>query len=409
MRITQKLTRPALLGLVATLAVLAGAVQATAGSGVVSDPIKLMVIAPVATPIQNYPDAFAGAQAAAEAINKRGGIKGRRIQILTCNTQSNANVAVGCAREAASENVAAVVGHISTLSTLEIPILAQAGIPNVGFQTSGNAIDWTNPYVFPFVGGSTGAYLSIPFAMKKLGKQRFVITYQDVPSAATNAKLARNAARVAGLNVAAAFVLPGATTDFSPYVQKLREANADSVMMINSPGVSGGLIRAATAFGVRPLWSHNTGSIGEPEAAQIGAPSEGMLLGGIYPSFRDTNLAGIKRFVADMQAAGKASDEINLKPLGINAWLSVYAVAEAAKWTRGTVNAASLTRAMRNRKKAVNLFGLVSWKPGVRGPAAFPRWSSVKEYFLTVKGGKIVSWGSQLPAIEPMKSMKYIR
>ena len=118
-------------------------------------------------------------------------------------------------------------------------------------------------------------------------------------------------------------------------MQKLREANADSVMMINSPGVSGGLIRAATTFGVRPLWSHNTGSIGEPEAAQIGAPSEGMLLGGIYPSFRDTNLPGIKRFVAEMTASGKASDEINLKPLGINSWLSVYAVAEAAKWIKG--------------------------------------------------------------------------
>ena len=100
MRLRHRLGRPALLGLVAILAALAAAVSATAGSGAASDPIKLIVIAPVQTPIQNYPDAFAGAQAAAAAINKKGGIKGRRIQILTCNTQSNANVAVACAREA---------------------------------------------------------------------------------------------------------------------------------------------------------------------------------------------------------------------------------------------------------------------------------------------------------------------
>ena len=123
MRLRHTLERPALLGLVAVLAAVAAAVQANAGSGATSPPLKLMVIAPVQTPIQNYPDAFAGAQAAADAINKKGGIKGRRIQILTCNTQSNANVAVACAREAVSEGVAAVVGHISTLSTLEIPIL----------------------------------------------------------------------------------------------------------------------------------------------------------------------------------------------------------------------------------------------------------------------------------------------
>ena len=134
--------------------------------------------------------------------------------------------------------MAAVVGHISTLSTLEIPILAQAGIPDIGFQTSGNAIDWTNRYVFPFVGGlDRGVHLD-PVRDEEA---RQAALRDHLPGRAEHGdecKLARNAARVAGLNMAAAFVLPGATTDFSPYVQKLREANADSVMMINSPGVS---------------------------------------------------------------------------------------------------------------------------------------------------------------------------
>src|SRR5438034_11765619 len=89
-------------------------------------PVKIFVLAPVATPIQNYPDAQAGAQAAAAAINKAGGIKGRQIEITFCNTQSQANVAVGCARQAVDDKATAVVGHISTLSTLEEPILQQA-------------------------------------------------------------------------------------------------------------------------------------------------------------------------------------------------------------------------------------------------------------------------------------------
>ena len=97
------------------------------------------------------------------------------------------------------------------------------------------------------------------------------------------------------------------------------------------------------------------------------------------------------------------------KPSGVNGWLSVYAVAEAAKWVKGDVTSASLVRALRTQKKAVNLQGLVTWKPGQKGPAAFPRWSSIKQYFLTVKGGKIVSWGNQLPPLEPMRAMKYVR
>ena len=71
MRLRHRLGRPALLGLGAIVAALAAAVSATAGSGAASDPIKLMVIAPVQTPIQNYPDAFTGAQAAADGAVAR--------------------------------------------------------------------------------------------------------------------------------------------------------------------------------------------------------------------------------------------------------------------------------------------------------------------------------------------------
>ena len=405
MKRRSSLTALTALVVVAALAVVAAATAKSTAA----DPIKLFVIAPVATPIQNYPDAIAGAQAAAAAINKAGGIKGQQIEIGFCNTQSNANVAVACARQAVAEKVTAVVGHISTLSTLEIPILAQANIPTVGMQTSGNTIDWTSPVSFPLVGGSTAAYLTIPSAMKKLGKKRFVIFYQDVPSAANNAKLARNAAKTAGLPVVGLIQMAGATTDFAPLAQKLRDLNPDSVMFINSPGVSGGLMRAATALGIKPLWSHNSGSIGEPEAAQIGAPAEGMLIGGIFPTFRDTSLPGIKKFVADMTAAGKSTDEINLKALGVNGWLSVYAVQAVAKNITGTINNTTLLAALRAQKKPVNLFGLVDFAPGAKGPAAYPRWLTQKEYFLTIKSGKQVSWGSQLPPVVVLKTLKLVK
>jgi ABC-type branched-subunit amino acid transport system substrate-binding protein len=404
---TQRSSRRA--GLVAVLAVgaLIAVAAASAGSKA-GTPIKLMVIAPVATPIQNYPDAQAGAQAAAAAINKAGGIKGRQIEITFCNTQSQANVAVGCARQAVDDKATAVVGHISTLSTLEEPILQQANIPDVGFFSSGNPIDWTNPNMFPMVGGSVAAYMSLPFAMKKLGMKRFVISYQDVPSAATNAKLAKNAAKVAGLNVAGTILLPGSTTDFAPYAQKLRELNPDSVMFINSPGVSGGLMRAATSLGVKPLWSHNTGSIGEAEASQIGAPADGMVLGGTAPTFRDTTYPGIRKFVADMKAAGK-DDPSLMKAVGVNGWLSVYAVAAIAKNVKGNLDNVSLLAALRKQKKPIDLFGLVSFSPGASGPAAFPRWSSIKEYFETVKNGQVVAYGAKLPPVYPLVLQHYVR
>lgn len=374
-----------------------------------ADPIIIEVIAPVATPIENYPDAQAGVDGAAAALNKKGGIKGQQIEVKFCNTNSNANSATACARQAVSDRATFVTGYLGTQSALIIPILAQANIPIIGSRSGGNPIDWTNPDNFPIAGGSASNYQALPFALKKLGKKRFFVVYQDVPSAATNAKNVIRAAKIAKIPVAGSMVLPGATTDFTPYVQKLRDANPDSVMFINSPGVSGGLMRAADALGVKPLWTHNAGSIGEPEAAQIGGPSNGMLIGTDLPSFRDTQYAGIKHFLADMKAAGKDGDPVNLKVTGISTWTTVQAVRLLAPSINGAITNVSLLKALRAQKKPINVEGFLNWRPGVKGPAALPRWNTMQNYFVTFKNGQAVSWGKNLPPIDLIKSLGFVR
>jgi ABC-type branched-subunit amino acid transport system substrate-binding protein len=370
-------------------------------------PVKLMVIAQVNS-TGNYPDTQPGAEAAAAAINKAGGIKGRQVQIVFCNPDNNPNNSVSCARQAVEENVVAVVGHTDCCNPQSIPILQQANIPDIGQYSLGTPIDYTNPIEFPMVGGAVAAYQSIPFALKKLGKKRLVIFYQDVVNAYANAKTAQNAAKAAKMPVVGKILLPGATTDFAPYVQKLREYNPDAVMFINSVGVSGGVMRTAASLGVKALWTHNTGSVGEPEAAQIGAPTEGMLLAGIFPTYRDTTYPGIRKWVAEMTAAGKA-DPLFLKPLGLDAWLSVHAVGMIGQKLKGDLTNTSLLAALRSQKKPLDLYGLVSFDPGKHGPAAFPRWGSIKEYFETVRNGQIVAWGAKLPAIYPLASQHLVR
>jgi branched-chain amino acid transport system substrate-binding protein len=390
--------------LVAALAVVTGASAKRQ-----ANPIVVEVIAPVATPIENYPDAQAGVEAAAAALNKSGGIKGQQIEVKFCNTQSNANAATACARQAVSDGATFVTGYLGTQSPLIIPILAQANIPIVGSRSAGNAIDWTSPMVFPIAGGSASNYQAIPFAMKKLGKKRFFISYQDVPSAASNAKNIIRAAKIAKLPVVGTMVLPGATTDFTPYVQKIRDANPDAVVFVNSPGVSGGTIRAADALGVKPLWSHNAGSIGEPEAAQIGSPAEGMLIASDLPSFRDVSYPGIRHFLADMKAAGKDSDPVNLKVTGIATWATVQAIKDLSPNIKGPITNTSLLAALRAQKKPINVEGFLNWRPGVKGPAALPRWNTMENYFSTFRGGKSVAWGKALPPVDLIKALGFVR
>ncbi len=108
------------------------ATSASGGSGAsasvtTGSAIKLMVIADLETPVQALPQIVTGAQAAANQVNAAGGVNGRKIEILSCNTQGNPNVSASCAREAVSDHVAAVVGLLSITSSSVIPILAAAG------------------------------------------------------------------------------------------------------------------------------------------------------------------------------------------------------------------------------------------------------------------------------------------
>ena len=136
---------------------------------------------------------------------------------------------------------------------------------------------------------------------------------------------------------------------------------------------------------------------------------EGMLIGSDLPTFRDTAYAGIKHFLVDMKAAGKDNDPVNLKVTGISTWLTVQAVKDISPNVKGAITNTSLLTALRAQKKAINVEGFVRWRPGVKGPAALPRWNTMLTYFSTFRGGKSVAWGKALQPIDIIVALKFVR
>jgi ABC-type branched-subunit amino acid transport system substrate-binding protein len=366
-----------------------------------------MVIAAVATPIQNYPDAEAGAKAAARAINARGGIKGRQIEITVCNQQSNANVAAACARRAAEENFTAVVGEAHNLNAFTLPILTANKIPSIGLTPFGTVADWSSPYSFPLHAGNPGSTMGLVYAFKQLGQKRIAIVPIETATALAQAKLVKNTIGAAKLTYAGTIAIPQGITDYGPYAQRLREMRADAAIIIMGPAQTTPLVRTTASIGYRVRWGHNAGSIGEPEAASMGSLAEGMLIAGNYPSYHDTQFAGIRRFNEEMAAAGYKDDPIYFRQIGINAWLSVYAVQALAATMTGEINNLTLTAAANRKGRVYKLFDLIEWTPGDKGPVAFPRYTNDKQYFLTIKDGKIVD--STVKPLHPLKLQHFVR
>lgn len=388
-------------------AVVAALALVGSSAGAPAAPLKLMVITAVGTPIQNYPDAEAGAKAAAQAINRRGGIKGRQLEILVCNQQSNANTAAACARRAAEEGVVAVVGESHNLNASTLPILQANAIPSIGLQPFATVVDWSNPYSFPLHAGSAGNTMGLVWGFKALGAKRIALVPQETATALAQAKLLRNTIKAARLTYAGVIPLPTGITDYSPYAQRLREMNADAVVMVAGFPSSLPFIRTAASVGIRPKWGHNAGTIGEPEAEQLGSLAEGMLLGANLPSYRQTTYRGIRVYNAEMRAAGYGSDPIHFRSIGINAWLAVYAVQALAQTMTGEITNRTLFAAANRKGRTYKLFDLVEWTPGDKGPAAFPRYTNDKQYFLTVNDGKIVA--STLKPVNVLKLQRFNR
>lgn len=385
------LAAAAAAGLVPILAACSDASGKAGGS----DKVKLMVIASVNTPLQNYPDVKAGAEAAAKAVNTGGGIAGKKIDLQFCNANSDPNAALACARKAASEKVAAVVGYTDTFSSSALPVLEQAKIPAVGLMPRGNAVELNSAASFPFEGGSAGDSLAAPFGAKAAGAKAIVAVSADVPSAVANAGLVEKASTKAGIKYAGIVKIPTTgVTDYAPYAQQIKALGGDSVMFNATVGQIQGVMKASKALGLKITFMQHATAFGVKEIAATGDIAQGLILVSGFPAYSDTAKAGIKKYNEDMAAAG--TDDAALKrPGSINAWLAVYAVKAIAEGTGGgkaidgAITSASLVQAMQNAKD-VDLQGLATWTPMGTGPAEMPRVAHSTVNFLKVDHGQVV-------------------
>jgi branched-chain amino acid transport system substrate-binding protein len=115
-----------------------------------------MTILPVTNPSGGItePANVAAVNVAEKWINSHGGIGGRTLHVIICDDQGDANVSESCARQAAADHVAAVVGSLPDLGNgaQNIKILEAEKIPNLG-ETAPDAEVLASPDDYATVGG----------------------------------------------------------------------------------------------------------------------------------------------------------------------------------------------------------------------------------------------------------------
>lgn len=160
----------------------AAAPSTSAAAELDGPPVKVGFLNPSGGPVPQ-PGADTGATAAVDYVNGQlGGIGGRPLELVSCDTDTTPESATSCANTFVEEGVVAVMDGFNLSSSATLPVLSSAKIPLVGMiafdSVTGSAAEDRVYFAAPQASFLVGAMQ----AFKEAGKDSVVLALVDTPS-----------------------------------------------------------------------------------------------------------------------------------------------------------------------------------------------------------------------------------
>jgi ABC-type branched-subunit amino acid transport system substrate-binding protein len=399
-RLSTRLAIVPFAALVVALAVSAGAGARTDTSKAAD--FKMMIISGFGGVASNAnPEILSGAQAAADRINKAGGLHGRQIVLTGCSTQNSTTGDANCARQAVDGGYENVIWR-SSFAAGSYKITGSAGIPsigNVGTLTG----DYTPKLAFPIVETSQNDFV---VGMAQAAQDKSLKKWAGIGLQNSGSALTVNQTRTVALKYGRQYVggilsqvLP--VPDYLPIVQKLSQMNPDVVVASLSVPQHIAWHAAMVQLGWHPkVIVTNTGTNTVAVVDQFADKGSIPMIGGGGTPDASVPVPGNKLITAfrkDIAASGLDKDPVNYSASSVIGWIAVDALGKLATKIKGEVNKTTLVAAAQKvtKKHPIDFYGLFQWAPGSPGPAAVPRfragtgwahrWDAASNRWVTLK------------------------
>lgn len=335
----------ALAVLIAALA-LSGSAGAEVAKTPRGAPIKVMAMEAYTIPASGLVDPhFPAAVARAKAINAAGGIKGRPVTVIRCDTQSDPNRAAACARQAVSEKVIAVIGPNTINATPAFPILARAGIAQIG-GIAPDPVQATLRISFPFSGTVT-QYVGAPKAIALAGGKKMGVILPQFPGVDQVVGALRQIAPSVGVQIGKVVLLPFDTTDFAPAAASALSDGADSAFVFfpgpNQATVIKSVRQRDPDAKIATLNIYVTPDVVEA----LGSDAENLNLVAAALPATSVSSPGIRMMNADFRKYARNMPKVDG---AIVLWASMYALEHVLRQVK-TINARSVAAAMSKQTK----------------------------------------------------------
>jgi branched-chain amino acid transport system substrate-binding protein len=249
-----------------------------------------------------------GVEFAVEAINKAGGINGRKLDVIYVDSKFDSGFAVqSIQRFALQDKVVAVLGDISSaLTVAEVPVTARFGIPQLASLAGTPKITaMGSKFIFRPYPAVTLTYGAIAgYAVDKLKLKRFAtIAYNDEGGLASIQAFTDTATKLPGVQVVASEVVPVDTKEFKGLLTKLRGSNPDALVVAAAAPVSGLIVRQVREIGWDVQLLGHGGYHAVQEFRDVAGPAaDSMVLATTYaPGYYKHPEA--QKFATDWQAA----------------------------------------------------------------------------------------------------------
>lgn len=238
-----------------------------------------------------------------EPLNAKGGINGRKIEVITydgkTDPQLTATFATRCAED--DKGLMIIGGSPSAPAAAMIPVAAQNEIPYYILSAAANNLTDNARWHFRFGPKAAQDGIAVADAFTELGFKKVAVINNSTPFGTDGARSTIEALQAKGITIATHQTYDASATDVAPQVVNLRQANADVILVFPYPADGARVARTIRQLGIKtPVVMPRVGLMAAFRKLAADA-ADGILV----PTSVDINRPEVAKLFADYNAKFK--------------------------------------------------------------------------------------------------------
>lgn len=287
----------------------------------------------------------AGSSVYFDKINAAGGINGNKLKLISIDDGYEPERTAPATEKLINEDrVFALFGFVGTpTSKAAVPAASKAGVPFIAPFTGAEFLrNPVNKQVFNI----RASYFDeteglVDHFVKDLGLKKIAIFIQDDAYGEAGKGGVNRALHQRDLTLVAEGRYKRNTEDVDAGLAILKAADPEVVIMVGTYKACAAFVKKSKAAGFKPRFA-NVSFVGTADfIKEAGKDSDGVFISQVMPSPKDTSLAIVARYHADMKAAG--NNDINYTSL--EGYIDAVVFTEALKKVTGAMTREALISA----------------------------------------------------------------